>query len=177
MDLSHLTLVLFGIFSSVRVVSYAPQIYKVAVDCNRASAISYATWIIWTGANISTALYAAVNLQDRYLAIVSTIYAVCCIVVLGLTYAKRSNLAKRTAQALARTKLRRSGLSTQLRLAAHRQAAFRLYGQPFDPLGEMCIKHICRQMLICDVLLFVLSISSLPLGTQGAVLPQDRYAA
>ena len=89
MDLSQITLLAFTGFSLLRVVSYVPQIVKVAADRNGASAISYSTWALWTAGNIATASYAAVNLQDLYLSVVSGIYAACCVVVIGVTAIKR----------------------------------------------------------------------------------------
>src|SRR5688572_27505310 len=85
MDLSHITFVLFAAFSSLRMVSYLPQIYKVATDKNGASAISYSTWRLWIAANVTKGLYALNNLHDRYLAAVSAVYAVCCIAVIPVT--------------------------------------------------------------------------------------------
>jgi hypothetical protein len=64
-ELSQLTLIAFTAFSSLRIVSYVPQIAKVAADNNGASAIAYSTWSLWTLANIATALYAAVNLARQ----------------------------------------------------------------------------------------------------------------
>jgi hypothetical protein len=55
MELSHVTFLAFTIFSSLRVVSYIPQIVKVASDNHGATAISYSTWSLWTGANAATA--------------------------------------------------------------------------------------------------------------------------
>jgi hypothetical protein len=63
---------------------------RIAKDRSGASAISYPTWLLWTGANVTTAMYAATNLNDAWLAFVSSIYAVCCIVVMALTAIKRS---------------------------------------------------------------------------------------
>jgi len=56
---------------------------------NGASAISYPTWLLWTGANATTAMYTATNLNDVWLAFVSSIYALCCMVVIALTEFKR----------------------------------------------------------------------------------------
>jgi len=89
MELSHLTFLAFAFFSSLRVVSYLPQIIKVASDTNGASAISYSTWALWTAANIATALYAAINLNDLYLSAVSAVYATCCVAVILMTAIKR----------------------------------------------------------------------------------------
>ena len=64
MDVANITFLSFTLFSSLRVVSYFPQIHRVALDGNGASAISYSTWSLWTCANVATALYAAINLRD-----------------------------------------------------------------------------------------------------------------
>ena len=92
MDVANITFLSFTLFSSLRVVSYFPQIHRVALDGNGASAISYSTWSLWTCANVATALYAAINLRDLYLSTVSGIYAVCCVVVIVLTMLKRRRL-------------------------------------------------------------------------------------
>ena len=109
MDFAQLTMLAFTGFSSLRVVSYIPQIAKVAADRNGASAISYSTWVLWTAGNISTALYAAVNLQDLYLSAVSAIYAACCIVVIGVTAIKRRARSRRVAAHCARRAAVRTG--------------------------------------------------------------------
>lgn len=93
METSTLTLLLFAAFSGLRIFSYLPQIFRVARDPHGASAISYSTWILWTGANIATALYALTNLGDMYLAFVSAVYAACCVTVIFLTMLKRQNTA------------------------------------------------------------------------------------
>lgn len=90
MQISDLTLAGFLFFGGIRILSYLPQILRVARDHNGASAISYTTWSTWTLANLATASYAAVNLRDPYLAGVSCIYAACCALVLSLTVVKRS---------------------------------------------------------------------------------------
>jgi hypothetical protein len=91
-DVANATFLLFSLFSSLRIVSYVPQIHRVALDGNGASAISYSTWSLWTCANIATALYAAINLHDIYLSAVSGIYAFCCVIVIALTMFKRRRL-------------------------------------------------------------------------------------
>ena len=89
MQTSSITLLLFTAFSGLRMFSYLPQIRCVARDTNGASAISYSTWALWTGANIATALYALANLGDLYLAFVSAVYAGCCMTVIAITMLKR----------------------------------------------------------------------------------------
>jgi amino acid permease len=93
METASVTFAIFAAFSGLRMFSYLPQIRKVARDPNGASAISYATWSLWTGANLATALYAFANLGDMYLAFVSTVYALCCATVIVLTMVKRHGLA------------------------------------------------------------------------------------
>jgi hypothetical protein len=95
MELSHIAFLLFATFSALRSFSYLPQIHRVAIDDNGASAISYSTWTLWTGANVATAFYAVVNLHDVYLASVSVIYTVCCVVVIVLTIIKRRRFHSR----------------------------------------------------------------------------------
>jgi hypothetical protein len=107
MELSHVTFLIFTVFSSLRTVSYIPHV-KVASDTNGATAISYATWSLWTGANVATALYAAVNLSDLYLAAVSGIYAACCVIVIIVTMVKRRSRL-RSSDNIALSPRKRSG--------------------------------------------------------------------
>ena len=89
MTLAEVSLGAFSAFSGLRLVSYFPQIYRVARDANGASAISYSTWLMWTGSHLSTGCYAAINLGDRLLAVCSGLYALCCILVIVMTTIKR----------------------------------------------------------------------------------------
>ena len=89
MTLAEVSLGAFSAFSGLRLVSYFPQIYRVARDTNGASAISYSTWLMWTGSHVSTGCYAAVNLGDRLLAACSGLYALCCVLVIVMTAIKR----------------------------------------------------------------------------------------
>jgi hypothetical protein len=89
MTLAEISLGTFSVFSGLRLVSYLPQICRVARDANGASAISYSTWLLWTGSNLSTGFYAAINLGDRLLAACSGLYALCCVLVIVMTVIKR----------------------------------------------------------------------------------------
>jgi hypothetical protein len=95
MTLAESTLLVFTAFSGLRLISYLPQIHKVARDTNGASAISYSTWTLWTGSHVSTGLYAGINLGDRVLALASALYAVCCVAVIATTAIKRYRHAMR----------------------------------------------------------------------------------
>jgi hypothetical protein len=89
MTLGDLSFYLFTVFNGLRVVSYLPQILRVARDENGASAISYTTWLLWTGANATTGLYAGINLNDPMLAAINWLNAICCALVIALTAWKR----------------------------------------------------------------------------------------
>ncbi len=89
MTLADLSFYLFTIFNGLRVFSYLPQIVRVARDRHGASAISYATWLLWTGANATTGLYAHINLHDNMLAVINWLNAACCVLVVALTAYKR----------------------------------------------------------------------------------------
>jgi hypothetical protein len=95
MTLAEGTLLAFTAFSGLRLVSYVPQILKIMRDTNGASAISYSTWVLWTGNHVSTGLYAGINLDDCVLASTSALYALCCVAVIALTAVKRRRFGLR----------------------------------------------------------------------------------
>jgi len=84
---------LFTVFNTLRVVSYLPQMYKIARDATGAAAISYSTWILWTAANGSTAIYSFTNLGDITLAWTNGLNTLCCAAVIMLTAFKRRRYA------------------------------------------------------------------------------------
>lgn len=93
---------LFTAFNLLRLMSYAPQILSIARDENGATAISFSCWMIWIGANATTALYAWEALADERLALINAFNTVCCVVVVLLTAYKRVRAASR-ATAIERT--------------------------------------------------------------------------
>ncbi|MFN7643681.1 MAG: hypothetical protein ACK5PW_11485 [Burkholderiales bacterium] len=99
MSLPEATLAAFSFFNVLRLVSYLPQLWRIARDGHGATAISYSTWGIWIGANASTAAYAWVNLADARLAAINGINTLCCIAVCALTAFKRRQWRQRTADA------------------------------------------------------------------------------
>jgi hypothetical protein len=151
MTLASLTFVLFATCSSIRIFSYVPQIRKVASDTNGATAISYSTWALWAAANISTGLYALVNLGDTYLASVSALYAACCFTVIGLTVAKRRNLAGPRPEALAE----RATLVASLRNGVHEEAVALLSGDLRNPSFERELAAHSRRILYHDLMTYL----------------------
>jgi hypothetical protein len=89
MPLDQITLTLFAAVNSVRILAYVPQIRKVAIDENGASAISFTTWGLFLLSNLSTVAYAVVNRADFGMAGCFAGNAVCCVVILAIAFWKR----------------------------------------------------------------------------------------
>jgi hypothetical protein len=94
MNANELIALAFALTNALRLVSYAPQIWRVARDRGGAQAISCLTWNLWIAANATTALYAWTQLHDLLLAIVNAANATCCASVVLITLAKRSAHAR-----------------------------------------------------------------------------------
>jgi hypothetical protein len=92
MNGNDLVLLVFGVSNFLRLLSYLPQMWRVARDRHGAQAISCLTWNLWIAANASTALYAWTHLHDLPLAAMHTGNAICCSCVVALTVFKRSAL-------------------------------------------------------------------------------------
>jgi hypothetical protein len=102
MGLADISFYLFTLFNALRVMSYLPQLAKVAWDQNGATAISYSTWALWTMANATTSLHAYVNLRDPTLTLVNLLNALCCGAVIALTMLKRRRHQERQRQSCLR---------------------------------------------------------------------------
>jgi hypothetical protein len=162
MTLSSFTFLLFAAFSSIRIVSYVPQIRKVASDMHGATAISYSTWGLWTAANVATAAYALVNLGDTYLAAVSALYAGCCLTVIGLTASKRRGFARpsieaRDGHAAAETEslAQQASLVVGVRTRAEAEAAAVLSGSPRNPQFEREVTSYARRIVYHDFMRYM----------------------
>jgi hypothetical protein len=153
-NIANITLLLFTLFSSLRVVSYLPQIHRVVQDGNGASAISYSTWSLWTCANIATALYAAINLRDVYLSTVSGIYAVCCLVVIMLTVLKRRRLHIEPSAVVLREPEAywdRAAAAEALKGVVDNAAAALMEGRRPPYTFERDAAALARQIVWCDI--------------------------
>lgn len=82
----------YGFFNMLRLMSYAPQMVLLAQDKSGAKAISISSWLIWTAANFTTAVYAWVRLADASLSIMNAFNTGCCVTVLALVIYKRATL-------------------------------------------------------------------------------------
>jgi uncharacterized protein with PQ loop repeat len=94
MPLDEITLVLFAVCNSVRVIAYVPQIIKAATDKNGATSISSMTWFLFLLAHLSTVAYALINKSDWGLATCFAFNAVCCATIVVTVYWKRCTYRK-----------------------------------------------------------------------------------
>ena len=87
---ADVTLAVFTLCNSLRVLAYVPQITRAARDRSGAEAISFATWGLFLFSNISALAYALVNTQDWTMAAVFMGNAVGCATILLVGAWKRS---------------------------------------------------------------------------------------
>jgi hypothetical protein len=95
MTSDDLVVLAYGLCNTLRLASYAPQIWRVAHDRQGAQAISCLSWNLWVAANATTALYAWTQLRDLPLATVNAGNALACAVVVLITLGKRAALRRR----------------------------------------------------------------------------------
>jgi hypothetical protein len=89
MTLADLALAAFAVCNSARVLAYVPQIIRAARDCHGASAISLTTWSLFAASNVSTSVYAVVQLDDWAVAGVFALNTLSCLAIVGITAWKR----------------------------------------------------------------------------------------
>ena len=78
MTATDLYLVVFAACNVLRIAAYFPQMLKLARHPGAATSFSYASWALFTAANLSTALYAGVALGDTALSVANAFSALCC---------------------------------------------------------------------------------------------------
>lgn len=81
--------IMYLFFNGARVLSYLPQIYTISQESNKVTAISLMTWIFWACANVTTAIYAQVEVHDTMLALINYGNALCCFIVVFMVMYKR----------------------------------------------------------------------------------------
>jgi hypothetical protein len=84
----------FMVCSGVRVASFLPQLRRIAIDSLTAPSTSYPAWALWTATNLSTALYAAVSLNDPWLTLVAIAYATCGLAAIVLKVLRQGTRAR-----------------------------------------------------------------------------------
>jgi hypothetical protein len=90
-----LLIVVYSLTNGIRVLSYFPQIARIAHDKTGAQAIALSTWSFWALANATTALYAWAVADDLLLSGISACNAACCVAVVTLVILKRRELGDR----------------------------------------------------------------------------------
>ena len=88
--LADITLGVFMLCNSLRVVAYVPQITKAARDQSGAEAISFLTWGLFLFSNASAIAYAVVNNEDWMMACVFLGNAAGCAAILLIGAWKRT---------------------------------------------------------------------------------------
>jgi hypothetical protein len=97
---ADITLAVFTLCNSLRVVAYVPQITKAVRDRSGAEAISFGTWGLFLVSHASAMAYALVNKQDWTMASMFLCNAIGCGAVLLIAAWKRS---RHRSQRLAET--------------------------------------------------------------------------
>ena len=88
-------ILVYFVTNGIRVLSYIPQIARIARDQTGAQAIALSTWSFWAVSNATTALYAWVVAEDLLLSVISACNAACCMAVVILVILKRRELEDR----------------------------------------------------------------------------------
>jgi hypothetical protein len=90
MTIADVTLAVFTLCNSLRVVAYVPQITKAARDRSGAEAISFGTWGLFLVSHASAMAYALVNKEDWTMASMFLCNVAGCGAILLIAAWKRS---------------------------------------------------------------------------------------
>ena len=93
MTLAEYSLGAFAILNTARLIAYFPQAIRIYFDANGAKAVSMATWLLFAAANVATVSYALTVTQDSLIAVVFSLNAIGCLVIVGFTAWKRMRAA------------------------------------------------------------------------------------
>lgn len=96
MTLASCSLVAFALLNFARVIAYIPQIIRIHRDAHGAASVSIMTWVLFTGANVTTVTYAVAGGESAgyLIAFVFSLNAVGCGLIASLTAWKRVAFAK-----------------------------------------------------------------------------------
>lgn len=86
MTAADVSLLAFAVCNVLRIAAYVPQMFMLARNHGAAASFSYASWGLFTAANLSTTVYAGVVLRDEVLSAVHAFSTLCCgaLIVLAL---------------------------------------------------------------------------------------------
>jgi hypothetical protein len=84
MTTADLPFIAFAAGNALRIAAYFPQMFMLARQPGAAASFSFGTWALFTVANLSTALYAGLVLNDAALGTVHAFSALCCGALIGL---------------------------------------------------------------------------------------------
>ena len=132
MTLADYSVAAFALLNGGRTVAYFPQMIRVYRDPHDAAAVSLLTWVLFAAANAATVGYALTVSDDRIMAIVFALNAVCCLAIVGLTAFKRIDVAHRATMLCHRiASLRHS--QNLLSRDLFTEAGSQCWGQDFTP--------------------------------------------
>jgi hypothetical protein len=89
MTLADITLAVFTLCNSLRVLAYVPQIARAVTDESGAAAISLATWGLFLFSHLSATAYALVNKEDWTMALIFLGNAIGCTAIILIAAWKR----------------------------------------------------------------------------------------
>jgi hypothetical protein len=89
MTLADLAVTAFALFNSARALAYVPHLICVGRDRNGARAVSLTTWSLFAASNVSTIVYAIVQLGDLTVACVFALNTLFCLAIVGVAAYKR----------------------------------------------------------------------------------------
>jgi len=89
MTVADITLAVFTVCNTLRVLAYGPQIIKAATDRGGVEAISFTTWGLFLLSNVSAVAYALVNMGDWTMATMFLGNAIGCTIILAIGAWKR----------------------------------------------------------------------------------------
>ena len=100
MTAADLSLIAFTVCNALRIAAYLPQMLKLCCHPGAVASFSYASWLLFGAANLSTAFYGQFVVGDAALAIVSVFSALCCGVLIGIALWRRRCPVAQPASAL-----------------------------------------------------------------------------
>ena len=101
MTIADITLAVFTLSNSLRVLAYVPQIAKAARDRSGAEAISFGTWALFLVSHASAMAYALVNKEDWTMASMFLFNMAGCVAILSIAAWKRSRHRSRRIERMA----------------------------------------------------------------------------